>query len=166
MAKQGFHHLFLSKGENKEEALKVVITFLEKYQLLRYERYAVDKIIQASEDGFFDELAQALEKNKNILENFISELMKEGFTALSDLLTLPQGYLSKVFHLIAHLLDGFFGIDSFFFNLLEDSHWVSKPLLEKIKKEPDKFYLIKITGFIEKPVSMFEILSPKKFLER
>lgn len=164
--KQSFHHLFLSKGKNKEEAFRGVATFLERYQLLRYDRYLIDKIIRASEESFFNELNRALEKNKKILENFISELQQEGFTTLSDLLTLPQGYLSKVFHLIAHLLDGFFGIDSYFFNLLEDSHWVSKPLLEEIKREADKFYLIKVKGIIEKPVTMFEILNPKKFLER
>ncbi len=163
---QGFNHLFLSRGENKEEALKVVTSFLEKYQLIHYDRYSVDEIIQACEEEFFKELSYGLEKNKRILENFINEVQKEGFSALSDLLALPQGYLSKILHLIAHLIDGFFGIDSYFFNLLEDSHWVSQPLFEKIKREPDKFYLIKITGFLEKPVYMFEILSPKKFLEK
>ncbi len=158
--------MFLSKGKNEEEALKVVTSFLEKYQLLRYDTYSIEKIIPGSENIFWSELEEALEKNKRTLENFTKELNKEGYTLLSELVDLPQGYLSKLFHLIAHILDGFFGIDSYFFNLLEDSHWVSKPLFEKIKRKPEEYYLIKLRGYIEKPVSMFEILSPKKFLER
>lgn len=109
-------------------------------------------------------MEQALRKKRDILENFIKELSEEGYTLLSELKELPQGYLSKVFHLIAHFLDGFFGIDSYFYNLLEDSHWISQPLLKKIKKEPQRFYLIEVIAFLEKPISMFEILTPKRFL--
>ncbi len=49
---------------------------------------------------------------------------------------MPQGYKSKMLHVITHFLDGFFGIDTFFYNLEEDSHWVSEELQKKIAEAP------------------------------
>lgn len=166
MGTQALEHLFLAKGKDWEEAKALVVHFLKAYQLLRYDTFSIERIINGEEETFFTNLELGVERNKKALKKFIEELKREGYNSFEDTLELPQGYLSKIFHLIAHLLDGFFGIDSYFYNLLEDSHWVSIALMEKIKNYPKEYYLIEVKGFIEKPLSMFEILSPKKFLER
>ena len=57
---------------------------------------------------------------------------------------MGQGYESKVLHIITHLVDGFFGADTVFYNLEEDSHWLSDKLTDKIKEQPEKFWLLKI----------------------
>src|SRR4030043_54062 len=67
---------------------------------------------------------------------------------LKDLQELPQGYKSKILHVITHLLDGFFGIDTYFYNLEEDSHWVSEELKEKIKTNPPIFWLLSLEAQI------------------
>jgi len=166
MEKQAFYHLFLVKTPTQEKAKSGVEEFLKKYQLLRYESFSVEEIFHAKEEAFFRELERGLKKNEETLKNFLQELSEEGYTSLFELQNLPQGYLSKVLHLIAHLLDGFFGIDSYFYNLIEDSHRISPSLLKALKENPEEYYLVKVKGLITKPVSMFELLSPKKFLER
>ena len=52
-------------------------------------------------------------------------------------------------HVITHLLDGFFGIDSYFYNLVEDSHWVSEELRATIKTSPSRYWLIAVEADFE-----------------
>jgi hypothetical protein len=64
--------------------------------------------------------------------------------SLGDLESLPQGYQSKTLHTLTHLLDGFFGIDSHFYNLIEGSHGVSAGLRGKIDSSPGGYMLLAV----------------------
>jgi hypothetical protein len=45
-------------------------------------------------------------------------------------------------------LDGFFGIDTYFFNLEEESHWVSVELQKSMEAAPSAYWLLTIeAGF-------------------
>ena len=83
-----------------------------------------------------------------IVHNFLDSLKDEGFSTLEDLHGLEQGYASKIFHTIAHLLDGFIGIDSHFYNLEEDSHGISPDLEQKILAAPDNYWILRVKGRI------------------
>jgi hypothetical protein len=71
-------------------------------------------------------------------------LKEEGVTSLDQLPHLEQGYVTKVLHTLTHLLDGFIGIDSVFYNLLEDSHQVSGSLAADIQASPTAYWLVPI----------------------
>lgn len=161
-------HFFLAKGENSKQVIEIVKNFLEKYELVRYDFFEIEEssIFSGVSKEFWEKLNFGIEKNKEILTNFLSELKNEGFSKLEDILEIPQGYLSKVFHIIAHLVDGFFGIDSVFYNLIEDSHFLSESLKREIKEKPREFYLIKVKAYLKEPLYKFELLSPKSFFKR
>ncbi len=72
----------------------------------------------------------------------------EGVSLLNDLENMPQGYRTKMLHVITHLLDGFFGIDSYFYNLEEDSHQVSEELKKKMAGELTDYWLLPVEGRI------------------
>jgi hypothetical protein len=68
---------------------------------------------------------------------------------VDQLLTLKQGYATKILHTLTHLLDGFIGIDSAFYNLVEDSHWVSGELAEAIRVAGAEYWLVPVrTGML------------------
>jgi hypothetical protein len=82
--------------------------------------------------------------NRTFAGNLIVELEETGITSLKELKDLPQGYPSKVLHTLVHILDGFIGADSAFYNLLEDSHWLSAKLQETIKENPEAYWLVPV----------------------
>ncbi|MFN3921182.1 MAG: hypothetical protein ACK4K4_02130 [Caldimicrobium sp.] len=169
MSIQAFTHLFLVEGKDSKEAIEKVKNFLEKYQLVNYDNFTIDTklISSAKEKNFEEDLEKALEENRKILRSYLSELKREGsLLTFEDIEKIPQGYLSKLFHTVAHLIDGFFGIDSYFYNLVEDSHGVSLPLRKKLLEEPDRYFLLKVIAHISEPVYYFEYLTPKKFFKR
>jgi hypothetical protein len=161
-------HFFLTKGENLEHAVENIKSFLEKYELVRYDFFRIEKAsaFPATSKEFWENLNFGIEKNRKVLEEFLNEFRKEGFTKIEDISEIPQGYLSKIFHIIAHLVDGFFGIDSAFYNLIEDSHFVSELIKREIKENPEKFYLIKVKAYIKEPLYKFELLSPRSFFKK
>ncbi|MCS7199063.1 MAG: hypothetical protein RMI63_01665 [Caldimicrobium sp.] len=165
--KHAIPHLFLVKASNQKEALNSAESFIQRYQLIRYEEFQIktEQIVVATSLDFWLKLNEALQINKRIIFNIIKEIKLEGYTTLEDLKDLPQGYLSKLVHTLAHLLDGFFGIDSYFYNLIEDSHFISSALMKTIKNIPENFYLIPWIGFISEPKRRFELLNPKKFIK-
>ncbi|BAU23950.1 hypothetical protein THC_1586 [Caldimicrobium thiodismutans] len=166
MAKQESRHLFLVQAENFFLASQKVKHFLERYELVRYDSFFIEKThFRADTDTFWLEIERGLIENQKVLKGYLEDLKKEGFTNFSDLLNLPQGYLSKIVHLIAHLLDGFFGIDSYFYNLVEDSHWISPSLKRNIEKTPDNYFLVQVTAQMEEPLYKFETLSPRSFFK-
>jgi hypothetical protein len=66
---------------------------------------------------------------------------------------LQQGYVTKVLHTLTHLLDGFIGIDSVFYNLVEDSHWASEGLLKALQDTAGEYWLVPVrTGKLEASV--------------
>ncbi len=161
-------HLFLLEERKKERAVYKLYYFINHYQLVSYDQFLVleDQIINGTDPSFWSLLKEGLEKNKLILANLLSELEEEGFKTLKDLKDLPQGYLSKSFHTVAHFLDGFFGIDSYFYNLVEDSHWVSPSLKKALNLKPKDYYLLPCEGIINEPERKFETLMPRSFLNK
>ncbi len=160
-------HIFLVEAEAYEQALSQVVKFLSSYQLVRYDRFNVKEqnIIPIQDERFWDVLEKALQKNYEILLGFVEELKSEGYRLVDDLRTLPQGYLSKLVHLIAHFVDGFFSVDSYFYNLIEDSHFLSPHLKRRMLKSKQNFYLIPAIGYFAEKIHTFEMFSPRKFFK-
>jgi hypothetical protein len=160
-------HIFLVEAESHEQALSQVVKFLSSYQLVRYDRFEVKRegIISVQDERFWEVLEKGLQKNYEILQGFIGELKSEGYQLVDDLRSLPQGYLSKLLHLIAHFVDGFFSVDSYFYNLIEDSHFLSLYLKRRMLRVRQNFYLIPAIGYFEEKIHPFEMFSPRKFLK-
>jgi len=160
-------HIFLVEAESPEQALSQVVKFLSSYQLVRYDRFEVkrEKIISVQDERFWEVLEKGLQKNYEILQGFIGELKSEGYQLVDDLRSLPQGYLSKLVHLIAHFVDGFFSVDSYFYNLIEDSHFLSPYLKRRMLRGTQNFYLIPAIGYFAEKIHPFEMFSPREFFK-
>lgn len=145
-------HLVLTEGESEEACKLHVLKFFEKTSLVRYDNIVIeDRILSGIDPEFENELAQGLKRNKDTLHKFINELGSTGFEQRSDLMRVDQGYHSKILHIIAHFLDGFIGIDSVFYNLTEDSHWLSSVMELRIKEEPARFKLLSLKCYSMSP---------------
>ena len=86
--------------------------------------------------------------NYQVTGELLKSLRDEGFETLADLQGLEKGYLSKILHTVAHLQDGFIGVDSRFYNLEEDSHNVSRDLRQKILAAPSSYWILRVIGRI------------------
>ncbi|MEW6586553.1 MAG: hypothetical protein AB1442_13210, partial [Nitrospirota bacterium] len=107
------------------------------------------KCLSCSSPDFWNALDQAVLKNREILSELAEELRHEGVKTLHDLERIPQGYQSNMLHVMTHLLDGFFGIDSYFFNLVENSHWVSDALRARMRGCPTGHWLVAVEADFE-----------------
>lgn len=112
------HDIFVS-GSDFDACKKKVLHFFEKYQLVRYSHINIleEDSVPSSSPVFWGRLGKAILKNHQIVHDLIKELQGEGIITLDDLQELPQGYKSKMLHTVTHFLDGFFGIDTYFYNL-------------------------------------------------
>ena len=93
-------------------------------------------------------LKENLLANRKVVAELLQNLKEEGFADVDDLKGVEKGYVSKIFHTIAHLLDGFIGIDSRFYNLEEDSHGVSRDLKRKIHISPQNYWILSVKARI------------------
>jgi len=148
--KTEYHHEILVRGSDFLACKKKALLFFEKYQLVRYSYIAVleNESLSAADLGFEHRLNEAILKNQQIVNELIEELQAEEIKTLNDLKKLPQGYKSKMLHVITHFLDGFFGIDTYFYSLEDDSHWVTEESLEKIKASPTDYWLLSLEAKI------------------
>ena len=139
-----FYHELLVEGDSFELCEKKALRFFDLYELISYENlYPLRKrSLPASHKDFFDRLDLGVRENKMVLNGFLSELREEGFESVSDFKDLPQGYLSKLLHITTHILDGFFGVDSYFYNLVEDSHWISPGFRKRLRQHGGSYWLI------------------------
>jgi hypothetical protein len=139
-----YRHEILVSGSNFDTCKKKVLHFFQNYQLVRYSHINIleEDSVPASSPVFLDRVEKAILKNRRTLHDLIKELQGEGVITLDDLQELPQGYKSKMLHTVTHFLDGFFGIDTYFYNLGEDSHWVSEELHKKIEASPYGYWLL------------------------
>ncbi len=146
IGKNKYNHEILAKGSDFEACKKRVLHFFQNYQLVRYFNIDVreNESLPATSSDFGDRLQKAILKNYQILHELIKELQDENVATLEDLEKLPQGYKTKMLHAVTHLLDGFFGADTYFYNLEEDSHWVSEELKKKIISSPTNYWLLAI----------------------
>ncbi len=137
-------HSFLVSGEHYEDCKAQIDSFFEKTTLVQYDKISIDNdaIVNGGNEQFSERLKKGLDRNQAVLAKFIDELKTTGFEKRSDLPSLKQGYPSKVLHIIAHFLDGFISIDTAFYNLIDDSHWISAKTKEQLTSHPEKFWLI------------------------
>lgn len=146
-------HSFLAEADDVQEAMHKVRHFFATTVLVRYDEVlmAEENGWSAADDSFGAELELGVSRNRQLLKELLAELGDEGFADLDRWETMPQGYLSKTVHAAAHMLDGFFGVDSAFYNLIDDSHWVSQPLRARIRQNPSRFWLVKAVGISRRP---------------
>lgn len=141
-------HRILAMVPDFSRSCRHVEGFLERTSLVHYDTVQVvaEESCPGSDQRFFPWLDQGIAENRLVLDTLLGELLATGSKELTDLARLPQGFESKILHTIAHLADGFFGIDSRFYSLPEDSHWLSPTLRSEIKNSPDDFWLIKVNA--------------------
>ena len=146
-------HLFLVKAADREAAVGRVQRFFERTPLVQYEKIELPSsgTLAGNEQSFQDRLTAGLAGNRKVLAALLGELEQEGVARLADLKELGQGYHSKILHTVAHLLDGFFGIDTCFYSLAEDSHLVSESLRAQMQANPGGFWLVEVIGLSQAP---------------
>lgn len=146
-------HIILVRGPDFDSCSSHVLRFFDKTLLVHYESISIDpdKSLHGSDTDFQSHLEEGLAAIRGLLKVQMEELKSTGCTSLDDLLTLEYGYPSKVLHIMTHLLDGFIGIDSVFYNLIEDSHGLSDTLKEKIEHDPAGYWLLHVRGAAASP---------------
>lgn len=137
-------HDLLITGSDLESCCQNVMRFFDKSQLVHYDSVEIDQqlSLNALSQEFEHSLNQALQSNHEILADLLGTLKVEGCTKMEDLLHLPQGVQSKILHTMCHLLDGFFGVDSRFYDIDEMSHWITKNRQRKIQESPEQCWLV------------------------
>ena len=143
----GWHDLLLKSSSRKEAELHARY-FFEHNDLVRYDSIIIKPgaILCGTDPKFIPMLNKGLEGNKKAINGLIEELRSENALDPQIWSTLQQGYATKLLHTVIHLLDGFFGIDSALYNLVENSHQVTNTLLNRIKEHPGKYWLVSVTG--------------------
>ncbi len=144
-------HLFLTPGASLADSQQRVRRFLGRTTLVRYDtvEFLPGRTIRGDEADFNETLANGLASNRATLAELVADLDREGFHSLAELAATPQGYPSKLLHTVAHLADGFFGVDSAFYNLAEDSHQISTALRQAMRQQPTDYWLVELTGSSE-----------------
>lgn len=148
-------HLFLSQATSLAQACQQVENFLHQTELVRYESFTLttEQIVNGTAPDFWPNLERGVQANEAFSNLLLSELQATGVSNLNDLLSLRQGYPSKLLHILTHMLDGFIGIDSAFYNLIDDSHSCSEQRRQQIKNSPESYWLIPVqAGQLEKSI--------------
>lgn len=141
------HHLFLATGNDPIQARQQATHFMSTTQLVVYQSTTFkDEEIRSAADrpSFWVEIEAGIAANREFCADLLKELQETGLDELDDLLAIQPGYPSKLLHILTHMLDGFFGIDSAFYNLVEESHWLSNPLRAAIRKQPERYWLVPV----------------------
>ncbi len=146
-------HLILAEGENKEDCRTQVLQFFAKTSLVRYDQIDLDdkSIVNGTDPDFSMQLNKGVKKNRNVLDGLVKELGESGFERCDKFSVISQGYQSKLLHIIAHFLDGFIGIDTAFYNLIDDSHWLLGPTEKSITDKPERYWLFQLKCYSTTP---------------
>ena len=141
-------HEILVIGADLETCRQKTLRFFAKNILVRYDSVTIVEAesVNGAHPRFWERVEAGEAANRMALANMLADLKAEGFQQLDDIMQLRQGYQSKVFHTIAHLLDGFFGIDTSLYNLEDDSHWLSAERRQQIEAAPHTCWLIKVAA--------------------
>jgi hypothetical protein len=139
-------HYFLVHSQSAALCRQHVERYLTGNPLITYTDFLIreEEVLRGSEDLFLQTLEQGLAANIAFARRMVDHLREEGVDRLDQLLTLEQGYATKVLHTLAHILDGFIGVDSVFYNLVEDSHRVSPALAAAIGARPAEYWLVPV----------------------
>ncbi|MCK4838209.1 MAG: hypothetical protein KAS94_05360 [Desulfobulbaceae bacterium] len=158
-------HILLVKGPDQASCRARVLNFFAKNFLVKYDSVKVvdDRSFAADSNLFWEIVEAGIKDNQQVLAKLVRELQESGFEKLTDLPRIPQGYESKTLHIITHLLDGFFGVDSCFYNLEEDSHWLSEQLGATIRAQPRDFRVLTVKCSSEAGTSTDLLAKIRKF---
>lgn len=139
-------HDILVTGSDLATCEQRVLLFFEKSQLVHYDSITVDGAasMNATDSRFARLLEQGIAGNRRTLEDLLDKLVQEGCRDIEDIITLPQGFQSKMLHTICHLLDGFFGIDTHFYDIDEMSHWITDTRQQQVEESPALCWLLKV----------------------
>jgi len=137
---------FLVEADTYSTGCSKVDRFLGETSLIQYDNidFLRNHSFQATSKEFWTAVECGIEKNRQSVLGLIHELQESGYHTLLELAEIKQGYESKTLHTLVHLLDGFIGIDSKFYNLIENSHLISVNLHRKIKQTPAHYWLLQI----------------------
>lgn len=146
-------HIVLVSADDREKAYLQVQKFFKKTQLVHYDAIDIlkEKSFSGTEKKFSTAMDAGIKKNRSTLNKFIQEFKNTGFETIADLNSVTHGYPSKLLHIITHFLDGFIGVDTTFYNLIEDSHWVSDETYALINNTPGHYWVITLNGYSETP---------------
>ena len=146
-------HNILLGGESFAHCSQQVHKFFDLTSLVIYDCVEIREQLSVSglDTDFRALIDLAQKKNREIVQRLIAEITQAGFTNVEDLINIKQGYVSKTFHILSHFLDGFIGIDSYFYNLLDDSHWLTAETSQLIEKNPKHYWLLHVDGFSTSP---------------
>ncbi|WP_163339663.1 hypothetical protein [Desulfopila sp. IMCC35008] len=146
-------HKILVTGISFESCCNQVRKFFDLTSLVLYDCIEVlDKqCCSGQDDEFFTALADAEQRNRKSVNSLVKELQQTGAATILDLENLEHGYPSKVLHLLSHFLDGFIGIDSSFYNLIDDSHWLPEHTAADIRTNRARYWLIHIDCYSATP---------------
>jgi len=136
----------LVDGPDLDTSRRRVERFFARTILVKYDSVQVvaEKSCNGTHGLFWEKLAAGIAENRALAAALLADLKEAGLTDLDALTTLPQGYASKTLHTMAHLLDGFFGVDSRFYNLNDDSHWLSASQRSRIEQDPASSWLLHV----------------------
>ena len=139
-------HTFLVHAETAALAGRHVERYLEGNQLITYARFFVNEaeILAGTDPAFADVLERGLAANRAFGQRMLDHLHAEGVSRLDQLLDLEQGYVTKILHTLTHLVDGFIGVDSVVYNLVEDSHRLSPALFATLQRDPGGYWLVPV----------------------
>jgi hypothetical protein len=139
-------HDMLVSGPDLTTCEQHIRLFFAKSQLVHYDSVEIDHqhSVNGTDTRFNKLLQGAIAENRRILGELLGKLQEEGCSTLEDLLALPQGFKSKLLHTISHLLDGFFGIDSRFFDIDEICHWLTEDRRRQLGERPEECWLLRV----------------------
>jgi len=139
-------HTLLVNGKDLAACRRRVLHFFATTQLVHYDQINIlgELSCPADAPAFQGLLNTALQRNQDRTQKLLAELQANGYSTTFDLLNLPQGFLSKTLHTIAHMKDGFFGIDAAFFDLDNSSCQLSERRQREIQERPEHCWLLTI----------------------
>lgn len=146
-------HKVLLAGESFEHCCNQLHRFFDLTSLVIYDCIETRKEHSFSgiDAEFFTHITAAENRNRRMIKDLIAELERSGIQNTADLQHIAQGYVSKTLHILSHFLDGFIGIDSYFYNMLDDSHWLPAQTLQSIHTNPGHYWLIHIDCYSATP---------------
>ena len=146
-------HRVLAAGDSFAVCSRQVRRFFDLTSLVVYDCLEIreELSLPGTDPGFAAALAAAVAGNRQIVQSLVVDLEKTGIRTIAELTSLPQGYPSKVLHILTHFLDGFVGVDSSFYNLIDDSHWLPEATSAAMTRDPGKYWLIELDGYSATP---------------
>ncbi len=142
-------HKILLTGESFDHCSEQVHKFFDLTSLVIYDciEAAESQSYSSLDTDFVDRILAAEKQNRRMVQELIDELVKANIQRTEDFLKIEQGYLSKTVHILSHFLDGFIGIDSYFYNLIDDSHWLPPTTAQAIHDKAHHFWLLHVDCF-------------------